>query len=460
MTNAAAKWPTEFTRRMQSWLGDEAVSFLEGLGKRDYGLRFNPARGSVAALKAIVPEDTKPVPWCPEGLWHQQSSPISKHPYHTAGVFYIQDPSAMAAGVILDPKPGEWILDIAAAPGGKATHIAARMLGQGVFVANDVVRRRVSVLAKNIERMGISNALITNETPERLASRWRGLFDAVLVDAPCSGEGMFSRDARSARNWSLHTVAHYAQLQKNMLDHVAPLVRPGGRILYGTCTFAPEEDEGVVEAFLRGHQDFQIIAMPELPHLYPGQPQWVGASGSLRLSGRFWPHKGPGHGHFYALLQRKGTLPPDLPERWKHMNVPGRVLKLYERSMTEILTAEPPKAGLFLASQDDLYITPMDPKLWSDLRVLRPGLWVASLRHNKINPDHALAMTLKPEDVQRHVQLSADDPHLNNYLDGSPWLDDGEDGIVLVFVDGFPLGWAKRMSGKLRSRYPVHLRRK
>lgn len=460
MDDFATKWPEEFTHRMQSWLGDEAISFFEALGKRDYGLRLNPARGTIAALKAIIPWDARPVPWCPEGVWLQQDYAMSKHPYHTTGVFYMQDPSAMAAAVLLDPKPGEWILDLAAAPGGKATHIAARMLGQGVFVANDVVRRRTSVLAKNLERMGITNALVTNETPERLARRWRGLFDAVMVDAPCSGEGMFSRDARSVRDWSLNTVAHYAQIQKSILDDVAPLVRPGGRILYGTCTFSPEEDEGVVDAFLNSHQDFQIIAMPEYPDLYPGQPQWINAAGSLQLAGRFWPHKSPGHGHFYALLQRKGTPPSNLPERWKQMNVPGRVYKLYEQTIADILIAKPPDTGLFLTSEDDLYITPMDPKLWSDLRVLRPGLWVASLRHKKINPDHALAMTLKPEDVQKHVQLSVDDPHLNNYLDGSLWVDDDEDGIVYVSVDGFPLGWAKRIGGKLRSRYPVHLRRK
>jgi NOL1/NOP2/sun family putative RNA methylase len=429
------------------------------LRRRDYGLRLNPARGSLAELKTILPLDTKPVPWCPEGLWLEQDELISKHPYHTAGVFYIQDPSAMAAGVLLDPKPGEWILDIAAAPGGKATHIASRMFGQGVLVANDVVRRRTSVLAKNLERMGIANALVTNETPDHLARRWKGLFDAILVDAPCSGEGMFSRDPQSALNWNLQSVAHYAYIQKTLLDEVAPLVHPGGRILYGTCTFSPEENEGVIDAFLNEHQDFEIVALPEYQHLYPGQPKWVGASESLRLSGRFWPHKSPGHGHFYALLRRSGISPPDLPERWKHMVVPGRVLKLYEKTMSEILVSKPRNAGLFLTAEDDLYITPMDPKLWSDLRVLRPGLWVASLRHNKINPDHALAMTLKPEDVQRHVKLSVDDPNLRNYLDGSQWYETGEDGFILVSVAGFPLGWAKRLDNKLRSRYPVHLRR-
>jgi NOL1/NOP2/sun family putative RNA methylase len=459
MSNAPEKWPAEFTRRMRYWLGEQATNFFISMEKHDVGLRLNPERGTLSALCAVVPWQTVPIPWCPEGLLLQESAQIGKHPYHTTGVFYLQDPSAMAAAVLLDPQPGEWILDIAAAPGGKTTHIAARMAGKGVLVANDVVRRRASVLAKNIERMGVSNALITNETPERLASRWEGLFDAVLVDAPCSGEGTFSRDPRSAQSWNLRSVGHYAQLQKSILDQAALLVRRGGRVLYGTCTFSPEENEGVVDTFLKEHQDFQIITLPESPYIHPGQPQWIGVSEALRDSGRFWPHKGPGHGHFYALLHRSGLPYSDMPENWTGMRCPGRVFNLYVSVMMEILTNSPPQAGLFLTRGDDLYLTPVDPKLWSDLHVLRPGLWLASLRHNKITPDHAFAMTLTPGDVQRHVQLSVDNPHLRIYLDGSQWQDAGEDGIVWTSVDGFPLGWAKRNNGRLRSRYPVHLRR-
>lgn len=459
MDKTVSQWPEEFSRRMQVWLGNEGDDFFQALGKRDVGLRLNPLRGSMSSLSNCLPWITQPVPWCPEGLWLQEDVTISKHPYHTAGVYYIQDPSAMAAAVLLDPQPGEWILDLAAAPGGKATHIATRMHGQGVFVANDPVNRRVSVLAKNIERMGISNALITNETPERLAVHWKGLFDAVVVDAPCSGEGTFARDPQSLRNWSLQAVARYAYNQKMILDSAASLVRSGGRLLYGTCTFSPEENEGTVDAFLTEHEEFSICALPTLPHLYPGQPLWAGASDNLTKAGRFWPHKGPGHGHFYALLTKTGHPPTDLPEQWQQKEVPGRVLKLYERTMSDALAIKPPVKGLYLTPEDDLYLTPMNPKMWADLRVLRPGLWVASLRHNKIYPDHAFAMALNAEHVQWHQALSVDDPHLRNYLDGSQWLDPGKDSLVWVSVDGFPLGWAKRISGKLRSRYPVHLRK-
>jgi len=364
----------------------------------------------------------------------------------------------MAAAVLLDPRPGEWVLDLAAAPGGKTTHIAARMRGEGVLVANELVRRRASVLAMNIERMGVTNALILNETPERLAERWAGLFDAVLVDAPCSGEGTFSRDSQAIRDWSLDTVLGNSRRQKTILDQTAPLVRRGGRLLYGTCTFAPEENEAVIASFLVGHPDFEIVTLPQVPGLQPGRPEWVGAPDDLRRAGRFWPHTGPGHGHFYALLRRAGEPGNDLPERWTGNTVPGRVWNLYLKSVGEALAGAPPEQGLMLTKADDLYVTPMDPKLWEGLHVLRPGWWVASLRHNKVWPDHALALALRPEEARAVVDLTPDDPRLTTYLRGGFWPDEGAGEYVLITVEGFPLGWAKRGEGRLRSRYPVHLR--
>lgn len=454
-------WPDVFMQRMRTWLGEEAVPFFEALGKRDVGLRLNSARGTLPALRARIPWETKPVPWCPESLWVQEEgADVGAHPYHAAGLYYIQDPSAMAAGVLLDPQPGEWVLDLAAAPGGKATHLAARMGNDGVLVANDVARRRTSVLAMNLERMGVTHALISNETSERLCDRWAGLFDAVLVDAPCSGEGMFSRDPRAVRDWSLDRVAYYAERQRNILADAALLVRPGGRLLYGTCTFSPEEDEGTIAAFLATHDDFEGVSLPALPGLYPSHPEWVGAPISLwACAGRFWPHKGPGHGHFYALLRRKGTPPSALPERWSGVDVPGRSLQLYQQEASRLIQRTLPETGLLLTKNDDLYQVPLAPELWRGLKVLRPGWWLGSVRHGKFNLDHALAMALRPGDVTAQVTLTVDDPRLVKFFRGGFWADDGPDGVVLVTVDGFPLGWAKRRDGRCRSRYPVHLRK-
>jgi len=457
-TSPPETWPPDFIRRMRGWLGDEADAFFTALTKRDIGLRLNPARGPLDDLRARILWETQPIPWCPEGMWLQEEAQAGAHLYHTLGVYYMQDPSAMAAAVLLNPQPDEWVLDLAAAPGGKATHIAARMMSTGVLVANEVVRRRASVLAMNVERMGVTNALVVNETPERMAARWPGLFDAVLVDAPCSGEGTFSRDSQAIRDWSLDTVFGNSRRQKQILDQTAPLVRRGGRLLYGTCTFAPEENEAVIASFLASHPDFEIADLPQVPGLYPGRPEWVNAPETLRRAGRFWPHTGPGHGHFYALLRRQGEPPNDLPERWTGNAIPGRIWNLYQKTISETLTAPVSVDGLLLTKDDDLYVTPMDPKLWEGLHVLRPGWWVASLRHNKIWPDQALATALRPGDVRDVVDLAQDDPRLANYLRGGFWPDRGPAGYVLVTVDGFSLGWAKRGDGRLRSRYPVHLR--
>ncbi|HOU12207.1 MAG TPA: RsmB/NOP family class I SAM-dependent RNA methyltransferase [Anaerolineae bacterium] len=458
MFDVPETWPVDFITRMRGWLGDEADAFFAALTKRDVGLRLNPLRGPLDDLKVRIPWETQPIPWCPEGVWLQEEASAGAHLYHTLGVYYMQDPSAMAAGVLLDPRPGEWVLDLAAAPGGKTTHIAARMQGEGVLVANEVVRRRATVLAMNVERMGVANALVINETPERLAARWPGLFDAVLVDAPCSGEGTFSRDSQAIRDWSVDTVFGNARRQKQILDQTAPLVRRGGRLLYGTCTFAPEENEGVIADFLARHPDFEIVDLPQVPGLQPGRPAWVNAPDVLRRAGRFWPHTGPGHGHFYALLHRQGEPPNDLPERWTGSAIPGRVWNLYQKTIGETLVAPVSDKGLLLTKADDLYITPMDPKLWEGLHVLRPGWWVASLRHNKVWPDHALAMALRSADVRDVVDLAPDDPRLENYLRGGFWPDDRAGDYVLITVEGFPVGWAKRGDGRLRSRYPVHLR--
>ena len=324
--------------------------------------------------------------------------------------------------------------------------------------SNEVARRRASVLAMNLERMGVTNALVTNETPERLASRWPGFFDALLVDAPCSGEGTFARDPQSVRDWGLATVRSYAYRQSLILDQAALLLRPGGRLLYGTCTFSPEENEGVIAAFLAQHADFELADLPSLPGLYPGHPEWIDAPEGLARTGRFWPHTGPGHGHFYALLRRTGESPNDLPERWAGAHVPGRVWNLYQKSVGEALTLALPEKGMLLHKDDNLYAAPMDPKLWHDLHVLRPGWWIASLRHNKVSPNHALAMALHPEQAVNRVDLAQDDPRLVKYLRGGFWPDRGPAAYVLITVEGFPLGWAKRGDGRLRSHYPVHLR--
>ncbi|MEA3308977.1 MAG: RsmF rRNA methyltransferase first C-terminal domain-containing protein [Chloroflexota bacterium] len=453
-------YPQAFVTRMTGWLGGEAADFFAALAQPETGLRLNPRRGAPEELAAALPWQTEPIPWCPLSRCLRDSDvSAGRHPYHQAGLYYIQDPTAMAAAVLLDPQPGEWVLDLAAAPGGKASHIAARMGNEGVLVANDIARRRVSVLAMNLERLGVTNALVANETPSRLAERWPALFDAVLVDAPCSGEGMFSRDRRIVRAWSLESVQAYAARQREILAESAPLVAPGGRLLYGTCTFSPEENEGVIAAFLAQHPNFELLPLPTLPGLRPGQPAWINAPALLRRAGRFWPHTGPGHGHFYALLRRHGQRQRPAPQRWRGQSLPAEVLARYRQQLAAVLSRPPPESGLFLNQHNQLYSAPIAPEGWRGLHVMRPGWWLATAHHGRIDPDHALAMALSPVDTRATCELSPADPRIVKYLRGGFWPDAGPAGLVLVTVGGYPLGWAKRGGGRLHSRYPKHLRR-
>jgi precorrin-6B methylase 2 len=276
----------------------------------------------------------------------------------------------MAAAPLLAPQPDEWVLDLCAAPGGKTTHLAARMGNQGVLVANEIHPRRARVLAENLDRLGVTNALVVNESPSRLADRWEGLFDRVLVDAPCSGEGMFGREEAAAREWSEEAVRGCARRQSAILEDAARTVRPGGFLLYATCTFAPEENEGVIARFLKNHPEFDPVEVPFHPALDRGHPEWVG-EGDARIGRavRLWPHRGPGRGHFYALLRRAGD---ERPRRGRFADrLPGRVRALYDAFVRQVLR-DAPQTGLIFRD-GRVYRTAVPPELWEGLRVFRPG---------------------------------------------------------------------------------------
>ena len=245
--------PEAFLNRMKVQLGTEYEAFLASLERpRAVALRFNPLKGDVPALPFVQ----NPVPWEPQGFYYDPDSRPGLHVFHEAGVYYLQEASAMAPVTLLDPQPGERVCDLCAAPGGKTTQIAGRMLGEGFLLCNEINPKRAKILSRNIERMGVANALVTNEHPQVLASRFPGFFDRVLIDAPCSGEGMFRKEEAAVTDWSQETVEMCARRQAEILHSGAELVRPGGRLVYSTCTFAPEEDECAVEQFLKEHPDF------------------------------------------------------------------------------------------------------------------------------------------------------------------------------------------------------------
>lgn len=455
--------PSAFVERMRALLGAEAGPFFASLlAAPALGLRLNRIK-----LAALPPElaswQLQPVPWCPEGFVVAAAAvEPGKHPLHAAGAFYLQDPSAMAAAHLLDPQPGECVLDLAAAPGGKATHLAAQMQGRGLLVANEVGGERVAALIENLERCGVTQALVLQEKPETLAGRWPGRFDRVLVDAPCSGEGMFRKSEAARQEWRPQRVTGCALRQRGILAAAAHLLRPGGRLLYATCTFAPEENEATVAAFLRSHADFTLLAPPALPGFDPGRPDWIDpelAHGlPLQRCVRLWPHRSGGEGHFFALFQRQGEAPPAvLPAPATSLPQPtmGRARAFWQ----ETLIADPPRQG-WAQYGDWLHLLPVDPAFWQGLRVLRAGLRVARLAPGHMQPHPALALSLQARQARHCLDLAAEGAEIAAYLRGETLAAAGPDGWTLLTVRELGLGWGKRVQGVLKNHYPKGWRRR
>lgn len=458
--------PPLFLQRMAALLGDEYAAFLASYDAPPAaGLRVNTLKIAVEAFRAAAPFALTAVPWCPAGFIVPPDAEPGKHPWHAAGLYYLQEPSAMAAAALLDPQPGERVLDLAAAPGGKATHIASLMAGEGLLIANEPHPKRAWILAENLERWGAAHVAITNETPERLAERFAGFFDRVLLDAPCSGEGMFRKSAAARQEWSPALVQGCAGRQSLILEQAARLVRPGGRLVYATCTFNPEENEGVIARFLADHPAFELVALPQQPGFsrgarrdVPCQKSPIGDNVSARVV-RLWPHLAPGDGHFIAALQRRpdADVPPPPPKPWRVGPLPRPVEQAYRAFCAQNLAAAPATERLALVGAYLYALPPGLPDL-TGLRFLHPGWWLGTLKGTRFEPSHALALRLRPADVLRCADLPADSPELRAYLRGESFRSAGEDGWTLIAADGFAVGWGKRVAGVMKSHYPKGLR--
>ena len=427
--------PEAFLQRMEAQLGSEYPAFLESLERpRAVALRFNPMKGE----RPVLPFVGAPVPWEPEGFYYDPETRPGLHVYHEAGVYYLQEASAMAPVALLDPKPGERVCDLCAAPGGKTTQIAGRMLGQGFLVCNEINPKRAKILSRNIERMGVANALVTNEHPETLASRFPGFFDRVLVDAPCSGEGMFRKEEAAVTDWSQETVQMCARRQREILDSAARLVRPGGRLVYSTCTFAPEEDEETVAAFLETHPEFTPEPV-EAPWFVPGE----------NASYRMWPHKLLGEGHFAAVLRKTQGESGEVPA------CPGEKCPKAWESFAKELDITLPE-GKAVSFGQSLYWAPMELPELNRLKVLRPGLELGTERKGRFEPAHALALWLKTCAVTE--SFPPESPEMKAYLHGDV-VPSGKKGWCLVQAGGYAIGWGKGDGSVLKNHYPKGLRR-
>lgn len=455
--------PPVFLARMNALLGDEAHAFQASFAQPSrQGLRANTLKIDPAALQSLTGWEMAPLPWCPEGFLvppDLESRP-GRHPYHAAGLYYLQDPSALAAAVLLDPQPGETVLDLCAAPGGKSTHLAARLDRQGLLVANETVASRTSALIANLERFGVANILVTSETPERLAERWPDGFDRVLVDAPCSGEGMFRKTPAARREWRPAVVEGCALRQHHILAAAARLVRPGGRLVYATCTFAPEENEATIARFLRRCSDFTLLEPPRPPGFDPGRPDWIAADLAAGLAlercVRIWPHRAEGEGHFFAVLLRTPGEPSAAADEFPATDAPPLVAPASLHSFWEQNLRLPLPEQRWGQYGDHLHLLPVSPGFWQGLRVVRAGLRTGKLLQDRFEPDQALAWALTPAGARRSVALSVSQAAA--YLSGQTLAHEGPDGWILVTVDGFGLGWGKQVAGVVKNHYPRHLR--
>jgi 16S rRNA C967 or C1407 C5-methylase (RsmB/RsmF family)/NOL1/NOP2/fmu family ribosome biogenesis protein len=455
---AMLKLPEAYIEYMHAMLGEEAQAFFDSYRhSRTQGLRLNPLKltcGDDIAERLKTLFRLEPVPWCATGYYYADGSRPGKHPYHAAGLYYIQEPSAMSSVELLKPEPGDLVLDLAAAPGGKSTQIAGKLAGRGLLVANEIHPARAKILSENIERMGIANAVVTNEPPDRLAAKFPLFFDKIMLDAPCSGEGMFRKDPEAIAEWSPGHVEMCAARQRDILRQAAKMLKPGGLLAYSTCTFNREENERTIEAFVREHPEFE-----------------------LTRTERIWPHRDRGEGHFVALLRKNAGDEPDTPAG-RGRSAGGRgtrrdtaasalreALALFEPFRREAAPELELAAGEPLLFGDQLYWLPVPAgsgfgqARLAGLKVLRPGLHLAGVKKGRAEPAQALALALPRGGARRAVSLAADAPETAAYLRGETLAaGPNHSGWIVVAVDGFPLGWGKASGGQIKNHYPKGLR--
>jgi len=480
--------PAEFAVRMKQMLGNEYEEFEACYDREKYrALRFNSLKGEVSAFLGQIPFSLISVPWSKYGYYYDVQDTPGKHPYHEAGVYYIQEPSAQIPAALLEANPGERVLDLCSAPGGKATQIAASMKGEGLLICNEYVPSRAKILSENMERMGIRNSLVINETPQKLSSVFAGYFHRIMVDAPCSGEGMFRKNEEAYTEWSLENVQMCAQRQDEILEAAARMLLPGGRIVYSTCTFAPLENECVIARFLQANPDFcvkEIVVTQEMATDYSnisemgietGNPKWaedemgpldINIKEQLKKTIRLFPHKIKGEGHFAAVLEKKGTL-PDFSQKALSQNGVEKTLSIKDCKEYEAFLKTEIKAdwlyqaskGSYLRFGDQLYQIPEQMPGLKGLKVLRPGLHLGTVLKNRFEPSHALALALRKEEVVHTWNLDGNSAEAVSYLKGGTFPAEGEKGWYLITVDGYSIGWGKLAGGIMKNHYPKGLRK-
>lgn len=457
--------PQTFCEEMKRLLGDEYGAYLSSMEeKRKYGLRVNTSKISVEDFKKICPFEITPIPYIKNGFYYAATEQPAKHPYYFAGLYYLQDPSAMTPTSRLPVTKGDAVLDLCAAPGGKATELAAKLGGTGVLVANDISSKRAKALLKNMELFGVENSFIVTEYPAKLREHFTGFFDKILIDAPCSGEGMFRKDPSMIKAWEQNGPEFYSALQRDILQQALPMLKEGGMLLYSTCTFSPLEDEESVAYLLSLDENLKLVEMEGYSGFVKGKPELTEKKNpELAKCVRIFPHKLDGEGHFLALLQ-KGERYDDTGEirqmryNERRTGLRGEEKKLFEQFSKNLnRTFENERIE---SKNGMLYYMPQGLPELRGLRFLRSGLFLGEIKKKRFEPSQSLAMALTKEEYQDVLELSAEDERTFRYLKGETLSlsetevpETGNGGWVLVCVDGFPLGWGKRTGMTLKNKY-------
>lgn len=470
-----ADLPQSFLDSMKEILGEDYEAFLAGFdGQRQYGLRVNTLKMNLEEFERIAPFHLKKVPWISNGYFYEAEDVPAKHPFYSAGLYYLQEPSAMTPASRLKVQPGERILDLCAAPGGKATELGAALQGEGLLVANDINTARARALLRNLELFGISNSFVTNEPPHVLAERFPEFFHKIMVDAPCSGEGMFRKNPAVVDSWQEKGPEYFSKLQREIIVQAADMLLPGGMMFYSTCTFSPLENEKTITHLLKERPDMEVIPMEDYEGFAEGLTSYRGEvfDESCKLCRRIWPHKMSGEGHFMALLHKKSGTQQQVQQTVSQSSIWWEKCKGLNKEQKA--AAEDFFSHVNIAYDekridvrgDNLYYLPAPKYDGRGLHFLRNGLFMGEFKKKRFEPSQPFALALHAQDFDQVLDFPADDERLSRYLRGETLdvsdLIAGEKkrkGWQLVMVAGHPLGFGKLVNNNLKNKYPAGWRK-
>lgn len=446
------KLPAEFLSAMKKQLGEEYDAFTQSFAQPvQNALRINTAKIQVQDYGRINPWKLNSVPWVTNGFYYEDACAPAKHPHYYAGLYYLQEPSAMTPAGRLPIEPGDKVLDLCAAPGGKATELGAKLKGRGFLLANDISNSRAKALLKNLELAGIPNIFVTSEAPEKLCGYYQEYFDKILLDAPCSGEGMFRKEPKMAEHWREHGPKFYEPIQQQLLELAAGMLKTGGMLLYSTCTFSVMENEQVIGHMLENHPEMELV---DIHPYYEGFTPGISLDGreELRKCVHIYPHRMNGEGHFLALVRKNGEVLKGDVKPPKGSPMPIEAMEFLKHCSWDF------SKGYLYQQKDQLYYLNEDMVPQKGIRYLRTGLLLGSLAKKRFEPSQALAMALHAGQFDSVIDLTSQDDRAVRYLKGETLDLSGlsparESGWQLVCVDGFPLGWGKKNGSQLKNKY-------